>query len=900
VGHAARFNHAPPAVKLNDRRAIIQLPRTGNGLAAAGLRDATPSRANGKSPPAPVTAIRHVVPELPTPFVERERLLSQLDAVAVDPVVLISAPAGWGKTTLLASWSRTGRAPGPVVYFRASPGDGVEAWDALTRGLADVDPSTGSSIVPTDLPLVLVLDDLHEVTSEAALERVEQLLQRAGDSLRVVLLTRGEPRLPLYRWRLSGRLAEIQASWLSFTLDDIRELLRARGIALAPGSLRRFHALTEGWPAALTLAASSMAGRPEPERVIDELGMSNHDLAEYIRREVLQRLPYDLREVLLRTSILDRVCPALIEVLTWRRDGMRILADLDRKGALVRHCGGAQHWYRYHELLRLLLYTELREQFPEQAADLHRAASDWYAANGLPADALSHALAAGDWHCAIGLLEAHWPEMLSGRGRSVATPFPPVPPDEVSTNPHLALAFAVQRRDAGDSAGMRLFLRTAERAAGGRAPDRLVRLMDAVRLADAQSECDTGRITAVADRLLATERHQPAAEHDEAVRAMALCATANARFALGDLDGMERALEECAPLVRRDGLSLGRLGVLGQIALAHLARGRLGAAMHCARLVLGAATDAGLTRAPDVGTARHVLAQVCMERGLLDEAEYHIGHGLSGDASVDPFAALSEPLLSARLHHLRGEPGVGLDVLRSARIGVVSVPPPTVLALATLTEAELCVADGQLAAARELLRHPIAREREPAWSAVLATKAYLLEGDIGAASLIWRQVAIPVRAPTIAVEAFLLRARLGWETHDTREAGALLERALEVAGAEGIRRPFLIHHELLRDMLVSHLSAGTRYGELLVELIKAAPAPIGSAGPRLGPLVESLTDRESMVLRYLGSTLSTAEIAGILTVSTNTVKTHVKNVYRKLDVGSRREAVRRARDLGLT
>jgi LuxR family maltose regulon positive regulatory protein len=183
---------------------------------------------------------------------------------------------------------------------------------------------------------------------------------------------------------------------------------------------------------------------------------------------------------------------------------------------------------------------------------------------------------------------------------------------------------------------------------------------------------------------------------------------------------------------------------------------------------------------------------------------------------------------------------------------------------------------------------------------VIATKVHLLEGDPEAASAIWRHLPIPVQMLTMAVQACLLRARASWAVDDTGDATALLERALQLASVEGIRRPFLIHHDLLRDMLVAHLSAGTKHDELLIDLIKSAPAPAGSAGIRLGPLVESLTDREAIVLRYLRSTLSTAEIAGILSVSTNTVKTHVKNVYRKLDVGSRRDAVRRARDLGLT
>jgi len=749
-------------------------------------------------------------------------------------------------------------------------------------------------------PLVLVLDDLHEATGKAAMAEVQRLLEAAGERLRLVILTRTDPPLPLYRWRLTGRLVEIRSTGLSFTVENTAEMMRARGLDLSAKALRRLHQVTEGWPAALTLAAASMPGRPEAEPSIDQLGINNHDISDYVRREVLQSLSDETRDVLLRTSILDRVCPDLVAALTWRNDGARLLADLEKVDGLVRHCGGTQSWYRYHQLLRLPLYAELRRRLPEQVAHLHQAASEWYGANGLPSDALGHALAGGDWRRAVDLLERHWPEMLSGRGRSVATAFMPTPPEEASASPLLALAFAVQRRDAGDYAGMRMFLRAAESVAGPSSSPRLARILDGVRLAAAQSEGDLDTVLRTAGRLLAPDKEPAAGDNADAVGALALCATASARFALADLDGMERALRDGMPLARRTGHSLAHVTALGQTALAHLARGRLSASAFCAEQVLGAALNVGLARAPDVSMARFTLAYVCLERGLVDEAEYHLDRARSGDIPSDVLTSSSEPLLQARLHQVRGEHAAGLDVLRSARSAIGTALPPLMAVAAMLLEAELCIADGQLATARRLVHDKAAATKVASfWSTMVATRLYLADGRPEDASALWHDVTAAPRSQAMAVEACLLRASARWEVGDALGSSRLVECSLGMAHTEGIRRPFLVDQERVSDMLVSHLSMGTQYVAMLENLVKTGPAvPAGSLAAR-GQPVESLTERESVVLRYLGTTLSTVEIAGMLHVSTNTVKTHVKNLYRKLDVGRRRDAVRRGRDLGL-
>jgi LuxR family maltose regulon positive regulatory protein len=245
-------------------------------------------------------------------------------------------------------------------------------------------------------------------------------------------------------------------------------------------------------------------------------------------------------------------------------------------------------------------------------------------------------------------------------------------------------------------------------------------------------------------------------------------------------------------------------------------------------------------------------------------------------------------------------------VLQVATAGLSGAPPPMAVAM-LLIEAELHLAVGQPVVAWRLLHNSIARERSCVWTAIVESKLLLAEGRSAEVVERWKQVPDTEASPPIAVEAYLVRARAACDVGQASMSWRFAERALQLAEVEGIRRPFLVNAELLQDLLISHLSTGTRYGERLVELIRAMSGPMsgpmnGSAAPAdrsRGQPAESLTQRESVVLRYLDSTLSTAEIADVLNVSANTVKTHMKNVYRKLEVGRRRDAVRRGRELGL-
>lgn len=872
-----------------------------NGRRSSTLTSAAaPALANTTWPPA---TSRALIPSLPATYVRRTRLLEQLDAALSHPLTLVVAPAGWGKSVLLSCWSRSGRAPGPVAWVGFEPTDGPRAWQHIAETIARMNaqaaasPSQSGPNGRTGPPAVLVLDDFHLVTDRGVLANVARLLQQGGANLRIVMLTRREPDLPLYRWRLTGQLAELRTEQLSFTHDETADLLLRHGLDVPQVTVRRLLSATEGWAAGLTLAARTMSWHHEPDRVVDELGVGDRAFVDYVDQEVLHRLPADVRELLLFTSVLEYVCPGLVEALIHRRDGARVLGELEQANAFVVYCGGGHGWYRYRRLLRRIMYAELIRSAPERISALHAAAAGWFARNGLPAEALRHALAAGDWNGAALLVERHWRDLLTGGGHAGSDTSTPAPPESVATDTRLAVAFAVQRHDAGDTDGMRSFLRLADQSPHDQGE--LSTIVSAAHLAEAHASCDADRTLSAAGQLMGTVRGVPEPVVDE-VRAMALTATATATFALGQLESSELALREAVPLARRSGSGRGYVAALRQQALVDLSRGRLGSAVHGAQLILGAVSRAGFIQINDVTWARLILGSVALARGRLDEAAYHIDQAMAGAGQCDVAARANAPLAQAELHQLRGDPALGLHRLDEARVDVgMTGLPPILSASFRLTEVELRLALGDVRAAARLMASPTRSDPFPEWTAVATAKVHLVNGAAADAAAAVGPYATGRATSIRATEACLLHARALRTLGNRLASERFLERALQLANVEGLRQPFLANAALVNDMLVSHLATGTGYPGTIADLTGAvAGEPTTSPTPvQVG--VDPLTERELTVLRHLRSMMSTAEIASMLCVSANTVKTHVKNVYRKLGVSRRRDAVRRAQEVGL-
>ena len=479
----------------------------------------------------------------------RPRLLRRLDEGSAGPVTLVAAPAGWGKTTLLASWVRLGGAPPDVEPGAIVPDSGdlsvssadrpVSAWMSVEAGddsdrlwaylAAALRSATGSAesgpvpdrpprpdqlealaatLAAADRPVLLILDDLHRVADPAALTGLEFLLRHAGRRLRLVIGARAGLHLPLHRLRLAGELTEIGPDELAFTDDEVADLLTAHAAALPATAVHRLRERTGGWPAALRIAALAVRGRPDPERWVGQFGGDQPEIAGYLHEEVLATLDPAQQDLLRRTALVDTVCADLAEALTGRADAGQALADLAGTGGLLHREDTRPPWYRCESLLADLLRADLARLPADELRELHVRAAEWYAGAGRPADGLRHALAAGRWDLAGDLFVAHWPELTRYDSDPVHVPAPASPPAEViRADPEVALAGAAERAYAGDLPAATGHLRAAAgHAAGLPVPrrDRFLRLVTALELTVARLADDRAEVRAAAARLLRT------------------------------------------------------------------------------------------------------------------------------------------------------------------------------------------------------------------------------------------------------------------------------------------------------------------------------------------------------------------------------------------------------------
>ncbi|MFI5906544.1 LuxR C-terminal-related transcriptional regulator [Dactylosporangium sp. NPDC051541] len=850
-------------------------------------------------------------PDLPAVHLERQRLLEHLDAAVEHPVTLVCAPTGWGKTVLAASWLRAGRAPGRTAYVRFEPNCGAAAWRQLTAALNTagiaLDPATYAWTARPPERAVVVLDDLHNVTNRTVLRRVERLMTRLGDRVGFLLLARSEPPLSLYRWRVRGQLTELRADHLAFAQAEIAGLAERFEVRLARHFRHSLWHVTEGWPAAVAVAISAMVGRHEPERVVTDLaageaGLSEQaGLTEYVQREILAHLDPDVYDVMLRSSIVETVCPGLVEALSGSRNGARQLAQASRANALATFYGGSHSWYRYRRLLRSVLRAEVRTTLAAEERGLHRAAAGWYAANGLPGDAVVHAVLGADWISAERLFLQYWPELCGSGPRAMATRTGPQPPEDIAERPMLAFALAICCRDTGDAAGMSAFIRLGERALGEAPAPLPAEILAGMRLAEAITAEDPDRCADTATRLLlrideAADEHLYADAAD-AARAAAHLSLAGAAIADDAIDATDAALDLGTALARKSGFTLLVIQANRQQALVHLQRGRLTAAAACARRVLDSSRDAGIGESRNISYARLVLAAVCRIRGQLDEARFHLDESITAEAPPEPHGWISGVLSLAQLLFAAGDRAGAAEALEPLLYDRLGTMPPLAEISARVLHADLCLAEGRPERAWAILDEldPL-RPGHPAVVLSRARIALAKDRPEVAASVLETMLTTPPPSLVVGVAAGVLLANARHRLSDIAGATEQLDLALRLAAPEGIRLPFLGNGRWIAQLLEGPRPARSSPEPATAEAEPPVPDMFAVAAEQMA---DPLTERETLVLQYLRSMLSIAEIAAVLSVSANTVKTHVRHVYRKLGVSRRRDAVRRGRELSL-
>ena len=862
--------------------------------------------------------------------VARLGLFARLGASA--RVTVVSAPAGSGKTVLLrswigeaglaerAAWVPAGReerdpqqlwlsvlgalrqtAPGKALVQAVTAAPDLDGWAITERLLKD--------LAPLDERLWLIIDDAHELGTAEARRQLELLLMRAPPQLRFVLATRHDVRLGLHRLRLEGELTEIRAADLRFTVAEARQLFRAAGVELSDAAVVRLHERTEGWAAGLRLAALSLAGHPDPERFAAEFAGSERTVAEYLVAEVLERHSEPVRRLLLRTSLLDRVNGELADALTGSSGGEGILQELEEANAFVVSLDAARSWFRYHRLFADLLQLRLRRTASAEVPALHQVAAGWYAGNGYPVEAIRHAQAGRDWGLAARLLADHAPSLyLDGQAATVHALLAGFPAEARAADAELAALVAADELAQGSLAEAERYLGLAERGpasmpAGRRGQLRV--LLGLVRLLLAQQH---GHLPAVAEE---ARRLQDLAEASDAVQpglgedlhALALTSLGIAEVWAGRFEEAEPHLEQGVAVARRIGRPYLEFRGLAHQVTTEIYRSSYARAEEHGRQAIELAEQHGWTDDPAAGTAYVMLTTVLVWLGRPGEAEPWVERAeRTVRAEADPAPALAVSYVRGTLELARGRDGDALAAFRAAeRQAGHLVAPHYLVPLTRAMLVHALVRLGELERAEQVLGGLDAQDRDRGETHIVASVLRLAQGDPRTATAVLAPVldgSAPLFRPGWLVEGFLLEAIARDELSDPVAAERALERALDIAWPSGAVLIFLLHPAPgLLERHARHCTAhASLIGEILSVLTGKVPAsPPGGPPPPLEPLSNS----EIRVLRYLPTNLSGPEIAAELSISPNTVKTHIHNLYAKLGTHRRGEAVARARALGL-
>jgi LuxR family maltose regulon positive regulatory protein len=865
--------------------------------------------------------------------VPRTALFDQLGRAG--RITEVSAPAGSGKTTLLRSWAEASGVAERVAYMsvRSAAGDPQRFWpavvdvlrsttacSALVRPLTAAPDLDGWAVVEqllSDLgPLRdrtwLIIDDLHDLAGTAVLRQLQLLMLRAPAELRFVLATRHDMRLGLHRVRLDGEVTEIRASSLRFTLEEATALFEAAGVPLSEKAVGLLHGRTEGWAAGLRLAALSLAAHPDPERFAAEFSGSERTVADYLLAEVLEQQPEPVRRLLLRTSVLEWVNGELADALAEGSDGERILLDLEQAGAFVVAVDPGRSWFRYHRLFAELLRHELRRTESARLPALHGAAARWYAANGYPVEAVRHAQAARSWDLAVRLLSDHWVDLyLDGRSATTQDLLAGFPASVAAADAELAVLMAAGDLDHGSLRKAERWLALAAAASGTVSADRRAHF-DAIcivlRLRLARRQGNLPAVTEDAERLLESVETADAARWGvgDGLRAMALINMGGAEISALRLGVANRHLEQGIALAQRIGRPYLELVGLVYDAQLAVARSYPAGAERSLRAV-ELAREHGWSDKPVVAVARAVHAAALVAQGRLAEAEPWLDHAQRTlRPQENPVAGVKLRYVRARLELARGEHAAALASLEEAEQLSYALATPHVLRpMMRAHTLHALVRLGETRRVERALAEMEADERGGMPMRTAEAALRLAQADPRAARdvLALRADGSEAEArPVWTAAAFLLEAMACEALGRRDDVGTALERALDVAAPEHVLLPFLLLPA--PGLLGRHAGNGTAHAALIREVLGRLGADEGAAAVAAGPVAsghlrEPLSGSEMRVLRYLPTHLSAPEIAAELSLSANTVRTHMRHVYEKLGAHGRSEAVELARFHGL-
>jgi LuxR family maltose regulon positive regulatory protein len=894
------------------------------------------------------------VPRLRQGLVARPRLDERLSRGAETALTLVSASAGFGKTTLLAEWlaaassesrstawlSLDPRDNDPALFWRylvaalqtAAPGVGAGAISLLQSPQPPIEAVVGTllndlSAVRGDV--VLVLDDYHVIDARDLQEGMAFLLEHLPSQLHLVLAGRADPALPLARLRSRGELVEIRAADLRFTPEEAAAYLNgAMGLALTAENVAALEGRTEGWIAALQLAALSMRGRDDVAGFIAGFAGDDRYIVDYLAEEVLDRQPEPVKHFLLQTSILDRLSASLCDAVTAQGGGKARLAALERGNLFLVPLDDHRRWYRYHQLFADVLRAHLLDEQPDDIPELHRRASEWYGQDGQPSEAIQHALAAKDFERAAELVELAIPALRRDRQDATLRRWLEALPEElIKVRPVLSMAHAGALMVQGEVTGVEARLRDAEEwldetrpsSQGSQGPlgemvvvdveelPRIPATIEMYRAALALTRGDAPGTVKHAKRAIAL-----APEEDHLSRAGAAGLMGLAFWGGGDLEAGYRSYTECMAGLRRAGHIADTFGCAIALADIRIAQGRLGDALHTYEQALQLAPGPGGSMLRGTADMYVGISELHLQRDDLPAATRSLMQSQElGEHKGLPQNPHRWRVAMAQVRQAEGDLDGALDLLNEAERLYVSDFFPNVRPVPAL-RARVWVVQGSLGKALDWVREQdlsieddlrYLREFEHitlarlllAQNAVERERRFLDQANALLDRLL--QAAEDGARTGSVIEILALQALANQARGDIPAALASLQTALTLAEPEGYVRNFVDEGQPMASLLKAAAKQGIARN--YVQRLLAAINKTEGNAPVRQDLIEPLSERELDVIRLLGTDLDGPDIARQLVVSLNTVRTHTKNIYAKLGVNNRRAAVRRAQELDL-
>jgi LuxR family maltose regulon positive regulatory protein len=877
----------------------------------------------------PLLKTKLYLPKTRSDLVSRPRLIERLNAGMESKLILISAPAGFGKTTLLCEWVEKSGLPTGWLSLDEDDNDLTRFLTYLIKALqiiySNIDqtplellrtpqkPSVQGAFtvlinqleeVPFDF--LLVMDDYHLIEDQNIHQAMDFLLSYLPPNMHVAIVSRSDPPLHLARLRGQGHLLEVRMDDLRFHQDECKQFFQqSLGARFSESDMARLLARTEGWVTGLQMAALSLQGQHDISGFISSFSGSHRYILDYLIEEVLQRQSGQVRNFLYQTSILSRLNSALCNQVTDREDSQAVLAELDRSNLFVIPLDEERIWYRYHRLFSDLLRARLEENLPDQIPELHRRASRWFAENGSVSFAIDHSLSAGDYQQAILLIEGIAERtLLQAQVSTLLRWQDKLPREQVEMHPDLEFIFLWAQAIRGyqfDQVRSELEKLGKTRQIRAGRKETLQAFIE-ISLANLEKAGEFGQ--------QALKELHP---EDVYFRGIALWAYAVSRVVRQNLKESYQVLQELLQVSQVQEHTLFSVLTASQMGRIQMRLGNLGQAEQIYQETLEACRDTRGNLLPIAGEVLEGLGELYLEMNRLDQATDCLLEGIELTKQWREVAAMEPYISLSRVKQAQGDWDAAQDALNKAmdlavKYDVIDFDDRIV----EIWQARLWLAQGRLDLVQQWAGEKGLDEQDrlQPWGEAEPTEyqlrlrellavtiLHLKQGNFALAleSIDWQMDAAQQQGRAITqLELLLLKAEALSALGEADQALGVLEQALEIGRMAGYVRSFLDRGQPVRELLQQ-----AQPTEYVQALLAAFEAPVPPAGKAPQSLIDPLSEREVEVLHLLPTNLTSPEMAEALYIGVNTVRSHIKSIYSKLGVHKRSEAVSNARELGL-